>query len=99
MVLGCLGSVAPRESRHGHDDDERGDAALRFTVNSHLTLHGVVQSNGKPEPELNDGFEQGGWQVSHLDEDMDRLTADWSAQADAPTHHPMTRARSAGGVR
>jgi hypothetical protein len=34
---------------------------MRLTVTSHLTLDGVMQSNGKPEPELNDGFEQGGW--------------------------------------
>ena len=36
---------------------------MRLTVTSHLTLDGVMQSNGKPEPELSDGFEQGGWQV------------------------------------
>jgi hypothetical protein len=30
---------------------------MRLTVTSHLTLDGVMQSNGKPEPELSDGFE------------------------------------------
>ena len=36
---------------------------MRLTVRSHVTLDGVVQSNEKPEPELNGGFEQGGWQA------------------------------------
>ena len=56
---------------------------MRLTVMSHLTLDGVVQSNGKPEPELNNGFEQGGWQVPYLDDDLARLAADWVARADA----------------
>lgn len=56
---------------------------MRPTVTSHLTLDGVMQSNGMPEPELDDGFEQGGWQVPYFDEDLDRLTADWIAAASA----------------
>ena len=56
---------------------------MRLTVMSHLTVDGVMQSNGKPEPELNDGFQHGGWQVPYFDQDLDRLTADWFAAADA----------------
>ena len=56
---------------------------MRLTVTAHLTLDGVMQSNGKPEPELKDGFEQGGWQVPYFDADLDRMTGDWIAAADA----------------
>jgi dihydrofolate reductase len=56
---------------------------MRLTVHSHLTLDGVMQSNGKPEPELNDGFEQGGWQVPYFDDDSARLAEDWMTAADA----------------
>lgn len=72
---------------------------MRLTVTSHLTLDGVMQSNGKPEPELNDGFEQGGWQVPYFDQDMDQITANWIAAADAfllgagPTSCPRSTGR------
>lgn len=56
---------------------------MRLTVLSFLTLDGVVQSNGKPEPELNDGFEQGGWQVPYIDEEMLDVHAGFVAAADA----------------
>ena len=56
---------------------------MRLAVTSYLTLDGVMQSNGKPEPELNDGFEQGGWQVPYFGEDAARLAADWIAAAGA----------------
>jgi dihydrofolate reductase len=56
---------------------------MRLTVTSYLTLDGVMQSNGKPEPGLNDGFEQGGWQVPYFSDDAARLAAGWIAAADA----------------
>ena len=56
---------------------------MRLTVHSHLTLDGVMQSNGKPEPELNDGFEQGGWQVPYFEDDFANLIGNWMSAADA----------------
>ncbi len=56
---------------------------MRLTVTSHLTLDGVVQSNGKPEPELGDGFRYGGWQVPYIDDDFVQLVTGWMASADA----------------
>lgn len=56
---------------------------MRLTVLSFLTLDGVMQSNGKPEPELNDGFEQGGWQVPYIDEEVLEFHASLVAAADA----------------
>jgi dihydrofolate reductase len=56
---------------------------MRLIVISHLTLDGVMQSNGQAEPELNDGFEQGGWQVPYFDEDFGRFMGEWLAAADA----------------
>lgn len=43
-----------------------------------------MQSTGKPEPELNDGFEQGCWQVPYFDPPswaMARLSADGTTPA------------------
>jgi hypothetical protein len=56
---------------------------MRLTVTSHVTLDGVVQSNGKPEPEIKDGFAQGGWQVPYLDEEFGALMSAWTGAADA----------------
>jgi len=56
---------------------------VRLTVTSHVTLDGVVQSNGKPEPEVDDGFKQGGWQVPYLDDEFAALMSRWIALADA----------------
>lgn len=56
---------------------------MRLTMLAFLTLDGVMQSNGKPEPELEDGFVHGGWQVPYIDEELLQIHAGFVAAADA----------------
>ena len=60
----------------------------RLTVTSHLTLDGVMQSNGEPEPELNDSFEQGGWQVPYFDQE-------WTGSQQTGSPQPTSSANRA----
>jgi dihydrofolate reductase len=48
-----------------------------------LSLDGVCQASGEPGEDRSDGFDQGGWQVPYVDEDMMKLIAQWFGAADA----------------
>ena len=56
---------------------------MRLTVNTFVTLDGVMQGPGGPEEDRNDGFEQGGWQVPYMGEDMGPIVIAWFEAADA----------------
>jgi dihydrofolate reductase len=47
-----------------------------LSVNTFLTLDGVMQAPGGPEEDASDGFAYGGWSVSYWDDHMNEVMAD-----------------------
>lgn len=56
---------------------------MRLTVNTYLTLDGVMQAPGGPDEDPVGGFQQGGWQVPYINEHMGEVATEWFAAADA----------------
>lgn len=56
---------------------------MKLVVQEFLSLDGVSQGPGAPDEDPSDGFTRGGWFVPYLDEEFERVAADWIATADA----------------
>jgi dihydrofolate reductase len=56
---------------------------VKLTLNTFLSLDGVMQGPGGAEEDRSGGFESGGWLVPHVDDDFGRIVTQWFAEADA----------------
>jgi dihydrofolate reductase len=57
---------------------------MELSVNTFVSLDGVMQGPGGAAEDTTGGFGRGGWQVPYADQDMGRIVEqDWFAKADA----------------
>jgi dihydrofolate reductase len=56
---------------------------MKLITNTQITVDGVMQANGGNDPELDPGFERGGWAIPVGDEESVGYIADFYQRADA----------------
>ena len=56
---------------------------MKLTVNTFLTLNGVMQAPGSREEDPSGGFTGGGWLTPHADPDLEQIVSEWYGMADA----------------
>jgi dihydrofolate reductase len=54
---------------------------MKLTVQTFLTMDGVMQAPGGPDEDTDSGFEHGGWSAAYGDEDFGASVVSWMARA------------------
>jgi dihydrofolate reductase len=55
---------------------------MKLTIQTFLTLDGVMQAPGGPDEDPDGHFEHGGWSFTYGDEDFGAAVVEWMSQAD-----------------
>lgn len=56
---------------------------MKLVTNTQVTVDGVMQANGGNDPELDPGFDRGGWAMPLGEEESERYIGDFYLRADA----------------
>jgi dihydrofolate reductase len=56
---------------------------MKLTMQTFLTLDGVMQAPGGPDEDTDSGFEHGGWSFAYGDEDFGASVVEWMSRGDA----------------